>query len=129
MFAIALHDIKNPLSAIKSYLELLESYDLSIQLQNEIIQSMVESSNQIFRLTNEISEIIEQEEAEYTLNLQEISIKNIIDAVCKQNDAYAKSKKVKIINKSSMNVPKILVDPDKLKGISTNSSPFIAMNN
>ena len=58
MFAIAIHDIKNPLAAIKSYLELLESYDLSVQLQYDIIKSMMESSDQIFRLTNEISEII-----------------------------------------------------------------------
>lgn len=120
LFSIALHDIKNPLSAIKSYLELLESYDLSIQLQYDIIHSMMESSNQIFRLTNEISDIIAQEEAEYTLNFQEISIKNIIDAVCTQNEAYAKSKKIKLINKSSMNVPKILVDPDKLKEVIDN---------
>ena len=120
LFAIALHDIKNPLSAIKSYLDLLESYDLSIQLQGEIIQSMVESSNQIFRLTSEISDIIAQEEAEYTLNLEEVSIKKVIDAVCSQNEGYAKSKNIKIINKSSMNVPKVLGDINKLKEVVDN---------
>jgi len=120
LFAIAIHDIKNPLAAIKSYLELLESYDLSINLQNEIIQSMMESSDQIFRLTNEISEIIAQEEVEFVLNLKEVSLKEIIDSVCSQNAGYAKSKKVKLINKSSMNIPKVLVDADKLKEVVDN---------
>ena len=120
MFAIAIHDIKNPLAAIKSYLELLESYDLSVQLQYDIIKSMMESSDQIFRLTNEISEIMAQEEAEYSLNLTEASLKEIIDSVCSQNSAYAKSKKVKLINKSSMNVPKILADANKLKEVVDN---------
>lgn len=120
LFAIAIHDIKNPLAAIKSYLELLESYDLSVQLQYDIIHSMMESSDQIFRLTHEISEIMAQDEAEYTLNLEEISLKNIIDSVCNQNAAYAKSKNVKLINKTSMNVPKVLVDTDKLKEVVDN---------
>lgn len=120
LFAIAIHDIKNPLAAIKSYLELLESYDLSINLQNEIIQSMMESSDQIFRLTNEISEIIAREEVEYALNLKEISLKEIIDSVCSQNAAYAKTKKVKLINKSSMNIPRVLIDADKIKEVVDN---------
>lgn len=120
LFAIAIHDIKNPLAAIKSYLELLESYDLSINLQNEIIQSMMESSDQIFRLTNEISEIIAREEVEYALNLKEVSLKDIIDSVCSQNAAYAKTKKVKLINKSSMNIPRVLIDNEKIKEVVDN---------
>lgn len=120
LFAIAIHDIKNPLAAIKSYLELLESYDLSINLQYDIIHSMVESSNQIFKLTNDISDIIAKEEAEYTLNLKDISLKEIIDSVCSQNFAYAKSKKIKLTNKSSMNTPRVLVDPDKMKEVLDN---------
>lgn len=120
LFAIAIHDIKNPLSAIKSYLELLESYDTSVKDQFEIFESMMQSSNQILNLTNEISEIIVREDEEYSLNLQEISLKEIIDSVCNQNKGYAESKKIKIINKSSMNVPKVKVDPEKLKEVVDN---------
>jgi len=119
-FAIAIHDIKNPAAAIKGYLDLLNSYDLTVQEQQEIIQGMIASSEQIFRLTKEITEIVAQEQTSSLIHKELISIKDIIDSVITQNTAYAESKKIKLINKSSTDIPKVHADPDKIEEVIDN---------
>ena len=120
VFATAVHDIKNPASAIHGYLELLESYDLTASEQQEIIQNMIQSSEQIFKLTKEITEVVANENPEPMLKKASTSIKNIIDSVCSQNMAYADSKKVKLVNKSSMNIPNVLIDGGKIEEVIDN---------
>jgi signal transduction histidine kinase len=115
MFAIALHDIKNPISAIKGYLDLLESYDLTATEQREIIDGLLASSDKVVRLAQEITEAIVSDEIGEDLNLQEASLSEIIHSVYLQNLAYAESKKIKLINKSSSQLPKVFVDPRRIE--------------
>ncbi|NOX18063.1 MAG: HAMP domain-containing histidine kinase [Chlorobi bacterium] len=119
-FAIAIHDIKNPAAAIKGYLDLLNSYDLTVQEQQEIIQGMIASSEQIFRLTREITEIVAQDQTGSLIQKELITVKDIIDSVVTQNLAYAQSKKIKLINKSSPDLPKVYADRDKIEDVIDN---------
>jgi len=119
-FAIAIHDIKNPAAAIKGYLDLLNSYDLTVQEQQEIIQGMIASSEQIFRLTKEITEIVAQDQTTSLIHKELINVKEIIDSVITQNTAYAESKKIKLINKSSSDLPKVYADADKIEEVVDN---------
>lgn len=120
LFAIAIHDIKNPVSAIKGYIELITSYDLNAQEQQEIMQNMMESSDQIVSLAQEISKLVAQQKPESFLTLEKTSIKRIIDSVCSQNNAYAQGKGIKIINKSSINTPETKLDPSKIEEVIDN---------
>ncbi len=120
VFATAVHDIKNPASAIHGYLELLESYDLTASEQQEIIQNMLQSAEQIFKLTKEITEVVANENPEPVLKREMTSIKNIIDAVCSQNTVYAESKKIKLVNKSSINIPDVNIDAGKIEEVIDN---------
>ena len=120
VFATAVHDIKNPASAIHGYLELLESYDLTANEQQEIIQNMIQSSEQIFKLTKEITEVVANENPEPMLKKENTSIKNIIDSICAQNLVYADSKNVKLVNKSSMNIPDVFIDGGKIEEVIDN---------
>ncbi len=115
LFAIAIHDIKNPVSAIKGYLDLLHSYDLTAQEQQEIMDGLLASSDKIVKLAQEIAQNIVSEKFEPNLNLKSASLKDIIDSVCRQNSAYAESKHVKLINKSSKDLPPVKVDPNKIE--------------
>ena len=49
---IKFHDIKNPASAIKGLIELLESYDLTATEQQEIMESLVASSSSLVLSAN-----------------------------------------------------------------------------
>ncbi len=114
LFAIAIHDIKNPASAIKGYIELIKGYDLNATEQQEIIENLANSSNQVVKLAQEISKIMAQQKTEETMKFEKTSIKKIIDNICNQNAAYAKKKGVKLLNQSSDSLPKNNIDPDKI---------------
>lgn len=120
LFAMAVHDIKNPAAAIKSYVELLESYDLNAQDQQEILASLVDTSSRIVNLAQQMSVIIAQQAPEPALSLEPASIKSIIDSICNRNFAYAKRKNIKLINNSSPHVPKTLMDISKMEEVIDN---------
>ena len=115
LFAMAIHDIKNPASAIRGYIELLNSYELNATEQQEIITSLVASSDDIVKLSQDMCEIIAKAMPEPKLKFVEYSIKNIIVDVCNQNASYAKAKKVKLINKGTSDLPSIKIDPEKIE--------------
>lgn len=115
MFAIAIHDIKNPASAIKGYIELLNSYELNANEQQEIMESLVASSDDIVKLSQQMCVIIAKAIPEPKLKFVEYSIEQIIESVYNQNTSYAKAKKVKLYNKSSIDLPKVKIDPEKIE--------------
>jgi signal transduction histidine kinase len=115
MFAMALHDIKNPISAIKSYLDLLDSYDLTASEQQEIMEGLMASSEKIVRLAREITEVVISDDITENFNLQKTSLNDIIHSVYLQNVAYAENKKIKLINKSSNKLPPVNVDPMRIE--------------
>ncbi len=120
LFAIAIHDIKNPAAAIKSYIELIQSYDLNAVEQSEIMESMIRSSEQIVELAHEMTSVIAQSQPEPLVNLEMSSLKKIIDSVCTQNKGYALKKEINLINKSSMDLPNTKLDPNKMEEVLDN---------
>ncbi len=115
MFAMALHDIKNPIAAIKSYLDLLESYDLNAAEQQEIMEGLMASSEKIVKLAKEITDVIISEDLTQKLNFRTGKLDEIIRSVYLQNLAYAESKKIKLLNKSSNLLPPAKIDFDKIE--------------
>jgi signal transduction histidine kinase len=105
LFTIALHDIKNPASAIKGFVELLEDYDLNANDQQEIMQSLMDTSSKIIELAQQMSVAIARQAPEPAISPEKASIKVITDSVCKRNIAYAKKKGINLINNTSPNTP------------------------
>ncbi|MFH0733078.1 MAG: HAMP domain-containing sensor histidine kinase [bacterium] len=120
LFAIAIHDIKNPASAIKNYIELIQSYDFNAVEQSEIMESMIRSSEQIVELAHEMTTVMAQTKPEPMLTLENGSLKKIIDMVCTQNKPYAAKKEVNLVNKSSMDLPNTKLDPAKMEEVLDN---------
>lgn len=120
LFAIAIHDIKNPAAAIKSYIELIQSYDLNAVEQSEIMESMIRSSEQIVELAHEMTSVIAQSQPEPLVNLEMSSLKKIIDSVCTQNKGYAIKKEINLVNKSSLDLPTTKLDPAKMEEVLDN---------
>ena len=115
LFAMAIHDIKNPASAIRSYIQLLNSYDLNASEQQEVMASLVSSSEDIVKLSVNMCDIIAKSMPEPKLAFSSSSLIKIIDNVCNQNISYAKTKKVKLLNKSSRDIPDLNLDPEKIE--------------
>jgi signal transduction histidine kinase len=115
LFASVIHDIKNPASAIRGYIELLNSYELNANEQQEIMQSLVASSEDIMKLSQDMCAIIAKALPEPKLKFKKGSLKNIIDDVFSQNASYAKVKQVKLFNKSSIDLPELNMDMEKIE--------------
>ena len=115
LFAMAIHDIKNPASAINSYIQLLNSYDLNAAEQQEIMASIVSSSENIVKLSHNMCEIIAKSMPEPKKLLTPASMIDIVDNVCNQNQSYAKTKKVKLLNKGSHDLPEVTIDFEKIE--------------
>lgn len=120
ILAIKFHDIKNPANAIQGLVELLESYDLTATEQQEIMESIVASSENIVELVQSISETFAKEsfDDEYVFELS--SLQDIVDTVVTINSAYAKKKRIRLINNSSKSLPKFKFDPLKIKEVIDN---------
>lgn len=120
LFAMAIHDIKNPAAAIKSYVELLESYDLNANEQQEIMQSLADTSTRIVDLAQKMSLVVAQIKPEPILNMEKGSVKTLVDAVCKRNSAYAIKKKINLINQASPNTPETKMDISQIEEVLDN---------
>ncbi len=114
LFAMAIHDIKNPASAIRGYIELLKSYDLNATEQQEIMVSLVASSEDIVKLSQDMCTIIAKAKPEPKLIFSKTAVKSIVDSVCNQNASYAKAKKVILVNNCPTNLPDIKADSEKI---------------
>lgn len=122
LFAMTIHDIKNPASAINGYIELLDKYDLNAVEQQDILQSLAASSLQIINLSHKMTKVLtakKKEEAE-DLEIQSTSLKAVIDKVCKRNLVYAKNKNIKLINNASPHTPDVQIDVMKIDEVIDN---------
>lgn len=120
LFAMAVHDIKNPVSVIRSLIQLLESYDLTATEQQEIMQTLVDSSENIMKLTREMTEVIKKQKTDNYLEIEPTSLKDIIDTVVNLNLSYAKKKGIKIVNRSSNSLPEMSIDKLKIQEVLDN---------
>lgn len=96
LFALIIHDIKNPAALIKNLVELLRSYDLTATEQQEIIEDILDTSNRIVSLSQEVSRILALESTLMTLNLEPASINEIVKDVILANSGNAKTKNIGI---------------------------------
>jgi signal transduction histidine kinase len=120
LFAMAVHDIKNPASAIRSYVELLDSYDLNAQEQQEVMQSLVNTSSHIINLAQQMSLVVTKKRPDPVYNYETGSIKKIADIICNRNKGYAVKKEVKLVNQTSPNTPETKMDIAKVEEVLDN---------
>ncbi|MGB9770636.1 MAG: sensor histidine kinase [Candidatus Kapaibacteriota bacterium] len=96
LFALIIHDIKNPAALIKNLVELLRSYDLTATEQQEIIDDILVTSNRIVALSQEVSRILALESSLMSLNLEVGNINDVIREVVRSNSPNAKNKNINV---------------------------------
>jgi len=97
LFALIIHDIKNPAALIKNLVELLRSYDLTATEQQEIIDDILVTSNRIVALSQEVSRILALESSLMSLNLEDGNINDVIREVVKANAPNARNKNINVL--------------------------------
>jgi len=120
LFAVIIHDIKNPASLIKSLVELLRSYDLSAVEQQEVINDLFETSRKIISLSQEVTKVLALESNRLQLNLEETQINEIVTDIARRNSIAATNKDIKIILELDENLPPNYFDANKIDEVIDN---------
>lgn len=94
--AIVAHDIKNPAAAIKSFVDLLESYDLSAQEQHDVFSGLVETSSRLLKLADEFTSVIAEEYTPFQLKKEKKNIKIPIEQIITVNKVKASEKNIEL---------------------------------
>ena len=116
--SIASHQLRTPLAAIRGYTSMLEDGDYGDlpTPAKTAIRYIHESSVGMIKLINSLLSISRLEKGQIELNLENISIEEIIKDCIKDFEFLAKEKGLTIIyNKPKINLPTIKGDAEKLK--------------
>jgi signal transduction histidine kinase len=120
LFAVIIHDIKNPAALIKSLVDLLRSYDLTATEQQEVIEDIMESTKRIVNLSQEVTRILSLEGTTLQLSLHPTDINEIASVVHRRNRIAAESKNIEMSLDIKKNIPDSLMDAAKIDEVLDN---------
>lgn len=120
LFALVIHDIKNPASLIKNLVELLRSYDLTATEQQEIIDDIFETTSRIVLLSQEVSRVLALESSVMSLNLETASLNDVIRDVVDINLPAAKNKNIEVAVDFDSNIKEFKFDTNKVREVIDN---------
>jgi signal transduction histidine kinase len=115
VLATLAHDIKNPAGAIQNLAEILQSYDLSAQEQQDMVADILVTSARIIKLSHEMTEVMVAEVQSLPLEMNLSSIREALDQVVKVNRIVAASKGISIVARIPDNLPKLEMDAPRIE--------------
>lgn len=121
--AIASHELKTPLSAIKWALDLILSYKKE-QCNEEILEYLVamnENNERLIKLTNNLLDVSRIESGSFTLNPKKQSIVELIEDLVKELQPLASVSNVSLtFSQPQEQIPLIYFDSDRIKMVLVN---------
>jgi signal transduction histidine kinase len=120
LFAIIIHDIKNPAALIKSLVELLRSYDLTANEQQDIMNDILNTTSKIVSLSHEVSRVLALEGGKMRLELETNDPGEVGRDVFLRNQIKAKSKNITATVEIPPSLPDIKFDSQKIDEVLDN---------
>lgn len=120
LFAMVIHDIKNPAGLVKGLVELLRSYDLTANEQNDVMNDLVETSRKIVSLSQEVCKIMALEAGQIRLSMEPWDITDILRSVHRRNDAAAKMKSIEVMLEIPPDLPDVEIDGQRIEEVIDN---------
>jgi len=118
--AMVAHDLKNPASTIKNFVELLESYDLSAQEQHDVFSGLIETSLRLVKLADEFTNVIAEEFVPFNLHKSKRDLKKIVESMVNVNKVIAQKKNIEIRLFNTDSELQIEMDEEKIKEVLDN---------
>jgi len=121
--SIASHQLRTPLTAIKGYISLIREkvYGTAPERMERPLDNIYISAERLIKLVNELLNISRIEAGKIKLNLEELSLDNIINEVVKELENIAKEKRVYLKwHKPKRAAPLILLDRAKIRQVILN---------
>lgn len=114
--AIIAHQLKNPISVLYCYLEVLMSEEIGKlnEKQKEYLNDALKNVELMSKMVKDILDVSRIEEGEYKIKPQYIDLIKIIDQIVKDFSYWAKASNCEIVFKKPKDVPMIYVDSAKI---------------
>ena len=116
------HEVRTPMNAIVGFSELIAEPDLSQQMRNEFVQTIVQSSNQLLSIITQIVSMATIEAGQEKIYEKEISLNSIFKMVSEQFSSVANKKNISLKYNTALpdHEDKIITDETKLIQIISN---------
>lgn len=116
------HEIRTPMNAIVGFSELIKDPDLTSEIRNEFIQTIVQSSNQLLSIITQIVNMATIEAGQEKLDENEVSLNSVFKMVLDQFSSEAERKSITLKYNPSLpgNDDMIKTDETKLIQILSN---------
>ncbi len=106
------HDIKTPLTVIKSYAEMIKDISGEDQIKrNEHLDVILQETDYLTRLINDMQEYSKMQAGYIELNKSNFDLKDIVNTVCKLLNSLIQEKKIKL----KKNLNSVIIYADELK--------------
>jgi signal transduction histidine kinase len=115
------HELRTPLTSIMGYSKLLKTEKIGEinDQQKKSLGVIVEESERLTRLINDLLDLSKMEKGKFNLNLSEIDVNEVISEVVETMCTVSEDKCIRIEVKAN-NIPKVYADRDKIKQILNN---------
>lgn len=120
LFAMIIHDIKNPVALIKSLVDLLKSYDVQASDIQEILDDISSTSNKILSLSSEMCKIMTLEASVLELKFDTVNLNDIVTDVFRRNSVKANSKNQTYELLLGDDIPELPIDIKKMDEVVDN---------
>ncbi|ABR54053.1 PAS/PAC sensor signal transduction histidine kinase [Methanococcus vannielii SB] len=109
--AIISHEIRTPITSIKGYTELLNDESMGKLNNNQkmCLNTILENVIRLGRLVSDVLDISRIERNTFTLNIQKVDVKDVLEHVLSELAPIALKKHIKL----SLEIPNITIDADK----------------
>ncbi|MFT4416566.1 ATP-binding protein [Fredinandcohnia humi] len=108
------HDLKTPMTSIKGLLEVLSTYHLSREKQEELIDIILKKMDFVTELIDNLYELTTHNSAEHEYNMEYIAIDMLVDHSIELASMQAYDLRIEIEKKYQDNLPIIYGDPKHL---------------
>ncbi len=120
--SIVSHQLKSPLTGMKWSLDLLlgERIGEFNDKQHGYLKSTQENVSRMIRLVNDLLDVSRIESGRIKMISQKVSLGEVAESVTKELEFFAKANNITIKLKVENNIPKVLVDPMRIRMVVQN---------
>lgn len=96
LLSIAAHDLKNPLSSILGFAELLKEENLSEEEKKHFVEVVIQAAHNMRKLINDILDSVVIESTRFKLEFSRVDLTELVDKIIQLNSTRASQKKQRI---------------------------------
>ncbi|MCX6718028.1 MAG: hypothetical protein NTY81_00290, partial [Candidatus Staskawiczbacteria bacterium] len=120
--SLAAHQLRTPLSVTKWSMSMLQKGDFGklTKEQSEVVKNTFENNERLIFLVNDLLDVARIEEGRYLYKTEMADIAKIVSLAIDSYKDEIKEKKIKVSFEKPDNLPKIMVDAEKIRLVAQN---------